>query len=1583
MDLDPNQAYSSEVLLFNRFYLNFAMRRVSDVDKTHPLSALVELPRSCCLHLINDNFLMNKPIVFTPEPDNPFIVKNPYLKFMHHVVNPVSGGISFPEKFTLPPRGLVPTLLNYRRKYIRFIKPWEDIYKIPGNLNSQMIISYHSLYRARIFGMLKGVRRFNYVFTSVLNQISKMAAMDQITAHIVPIPVGAAAYSKTQFILSYKKHDKASIKFPNDPWYLFCMHLIGHMHTGTPSLFSKLPQNVQKNVYFLLYNNRDFVLVNLASIVEYNKGNKDVILIRFLKLLESLTVGGQAASYTDFGAVEPAVDINSDVDTDGITEADINKVDIPALTEETPVVKVQKKVKTTEKLKGKITEDEVVERPSIAVPEDSTQNGRFTSVLPRQHENIINRYKRLLTETHASDIFSHEKVSREKFLNTIKQALLQKWEKEDQPSAPSKTIKIKPSEVQAMPGANGKGSYTIVPDEESEPKDEITEELEESEQLPEIVEHVDTAITKVQPKVVLNGNLVTNAPAYTKSVSEEAKREFDRTTTDDIDAKAIDTIEQHTELTDAQYKHALRTANAYKNVVLFNDESGEPLTIEKLLNSSPDDSVSSSSLSFLKGQVPDESMLKSSVANFDKEYMDKFFLRDLVMELTSFNKVGMFLKDLKIEDVSDSMNNMLEVRAKYEDFNHKPHTVRFTIPKVDDRGYCYINGVLKVMKKQRITVPICKVSPTRVTLSSDYGKYLVERVTTVAHSFINYIDKIISAADGQIKVSFGTAKLQPFIYPYEFTSIGRKYTSMVVTDADDSKSKWYFFFNDSSQLVEYFVSQGFKKEQVKDAVDTANEIKGYLIGMHDPSDPTYVFMKLDGSTVVYTSEGVTSEDGHSFIDLLCELCSLSINHLSEWTELKLLSKSIPAIFALCYRYGLSYMLNYTKCKYAIYNKRGSYPRHQSDVVIKFQDKVLVIPRAPLCFSLLFAGLNNYDLTHYDLEEMDTKDVYYELLQSKKMSVHNLKAIDNFFDMFVDPITRDILFRMGEPTEARDLLIRATALLTTEDCPPVSVCSNHRFRSYERINTAIYKTLSALYSTFRYKTIGTSNTFSIKDFEITKMIISDQLMEGVEQINPINDIKYREEYGHGGTGGRQSVDTFMIDDRQWPADGIGIIGEASVDNGKTGYVGNMSNNPSIDNVRGLTISKKLKDLEPSEILTCSALFGPCVMQDDSKRFSFLNIHLSHYVATQETSLPRVRTGFERVIAHRCKRPFAYTAEFDGSIESIDEDSHMVVIVYPKQHKKVAIEYGELYTSNGGGGFYCTQRIVLNGFKKGDKVKQGDVIAYNDQFFKADPFNKQVDASFGLLTNVVMIDTASTVEDSDLISEDLAKRLSFNPVHPRDIVISKTTNVHKFAAVGTPVSNTDALMIFDQAELTDDMFGKLDDETAVLLGDVNRQTPKAKFTGRIVKLDAFYLGSTEGMSSSVKNLVNYVNREKSKKHQQAKNTVTEEQFPANTDIKQSTRIGTIVLDEDTVIIRFYIQQDTACGSGDKVELDSSLKSVCSGTDPDGWLTEDGSVKCDMLFSQLSAHKRLISSPTLTGIANRVLEKVERDVISQYFD
>ena len=118
-------------------------------------------------------------------------------------------------------------------------------------------------------------------------------------------------------------------------------------------------------------------------------------------------------------------------------------------------------------------------------------------------------------------------------------------------------------------------------------------------------------------------------------------------------------------------------------------------------------------------------------------------------------------------------------------------------------------------------------------------------------------------------------------------------------------------------------------------------------------------------------------------------------------------------------------------------------------------------------------------------------------------------------------------------------------------------------------------------------------------EETKM--EDQLKENVDIINPINDIKYQEEFSHAGfAGGRKSLDSFTVPDRQYPKDGVGIISEATVDSAKTAFAASTSMDPTIVNMRGMTLTSNPDELKPTQILSISSLIMPGVTQDDSKR-----------------------------------------------------------------------------------------------------------------------------------------------------------------------------------------------------------------------------------------------------------------------------------------------------------------------------------------------------------------------------------------------
>ena len=98
-----------------------------------------------------------------------------------------------------------------------------------------------------------------------------------------------------------------------------------------------------------------------------------------------------------------------------------------------------------------------------------------------------------------------------------------------------------------------------------------------------------------------------------------------------------------------------------------------------------------------------------------------------------------------------------------------------------------------------------------------------------------------------------------------------------------------------------------------------------------------------------------------------------------------MKKKVPVIHALGYKYGLTNMLKYTGVDYEIFEANERFERLTSDIVIKFADKKLVIHRNPRNMALLFGGLSIYDFSEVALEDMDEKDVYYEMLTQKKTS----------------------------------------------------------------------------------------------------------------------------------------------------------------------------------------------------------------------------------------------------------------------------------------------------------------------------------------------------------------------------------------------------------------------------------------------------------------------------------------------------------------------------------------------------------------------------------------------------------------------
>ena len=100
----------------------------------------------------------------------------------------------------------------------------------------------------------------------------------------------------------------------------------------------------------------------------------------------------------------------------------------------------------------------------------------------------------------------------------------------------------------------------------------------------------------------------------------------------------------------------------------------------------------------------------------------------------------------------------------------------------------------------------------------------------------------------------------------------------------------------------------------------------------------------------------------------------------------------------------------------------------------------------------------------------------------------------------------------------------------------------------------------------------------------------------ESVNPLQDIKEQSYMTYAGIGGR-TADSFVVTDRKYSADDIGVISESTVDNQKVGINAQLSMDPGITNTMGVLEPKPLDELKPANVLSVHALVFPFATHDD--------------------------------------------------------------------------------------------------------------------------------------------------------------------------------------------------------------------------------------------------------------------------------------------------------------------------------------------------------------------------------------------------
>jgi hypothetical protein len=805
--------------------------------------------------------------------------------------------------------------------------------------------------------------------------------------------------------------------------------------------------------------------------------------------------------------------------------------------------------------------------------------------------------------------------------------------------------------------------------------------------------------------------------------------------------------------------------------------------------------------------------------------------------------------------------------------------------------------------------------------------------------------------------------------------------------------------------------------------------------------------------------------------------------ISEWTELKVLDETFPIIFVLGFRYGLSAVLKENRFTYrwidAADKADASYVPVK-EITIPFADGTMIVPRYPLHESLILAGLLKYPTKTYNRAEFDSPDVYYRLLMQANISINFLKGITGFFDFFLDPITLDVLQHMGEPTTVKGLLLRASDMLSTYDHHEAASMRHHRLRGYERFSGVLYNEVTRQLAAYQGKRTA-KKSFSINPEAVFQKIMTDSTVSAVETINPIHEIKGNTGLTYAGSGGRTSK-SFVVEDRRYPEDAIGIMSEATPDSGKVAMNAYTTADPKLANLRGMFAQEK-DELTPANVLSTTAMLMPCSVQDDGKRTNYLSVQLSHHVPSLTSEVNRVRTGYEMTIAHRTSEDFSCVARQAGKVVSVDNDLKLLKVEYTpqviktagarslpypeltlkqalatgtplpvlmtpserenfspyktfsasrdvnitlieeiefrtlaavpdkttlnhmtpalvaqhKQHPDMPVVYarfavsgkfakpeidlfqfGARYTNVSGS--YLQQDIVVN-VQPGEVFKRGDVLAYNEGFFAPDPDSKQVNWKHGVMANVALIEMGATLEDSCMITKTFGERLRMAPAHVRQIELTASTVIHSIVSIGDHVETTDQLAIIEEGDL--EALGGVDDAaTLTFHSNLNRKILRAKYHGTIAEIQLYYSCAPDVLHPSLAKLARTLRRQKEQLAKAAQETLKEEHYLVSQFVAPGTKYRGTLFGDDTVVLLITITESITAGVGDKCVLGLQAKSVIGEVLEHPPSSESG-VEIDVIFSTSSIAKRILSSPHLIGVANRILEHMESAVTELYFE
>lgn len=959
--------------------------------------------------------------------------------------------------------------------------------------------------------------------------------------------------------------------------------------------------------------------------------------------------------------------------------------------------------------------------------------------------------------------------------------------------------------------------------------------------------------------------------------------------------------------------------------------------------------------------VVDKTMLKSSLLEFDQKYIKEVLPRDVAAMVLNVQHAGIAVTDYQVERVDDVMGTYEDHTVRVTPVEGAASTFRFKLPVIEDDGTYVANGVKYRMRKQRGDLPIRKIGPDRVALTSYYGKVFASRSDKRVNNYGEWLRNAIMAK-GLDDEDTTVTHLQPanvfdntFDCPRLYSTLAMGFRGFTLKPTAGDRTNGYLTFVLSFDHTKRIKLYG------EEAIKTYEEDGNILVGISDKGH----YLVLDtGGTFYLATEGKIRPYGT--IESLLELTEDKAP--VEFAELKVLGRTIPIGLILGYELGLEKLMKLLKVTPRRVPAGSRLNLGHHEYALAFADETLVLSKDDRLAAMILAGFGDYhkSIRQYPAHEFDRRGVYLNVLESQGASVRYVREIDLLYQLFIDPITRDLLVEMHEPTNFHGLLMRCCQLLLSDQHPDELDPAYMRIKGYERMAGAVYGEMVRSIRSHNGRPGKSRQPIDLNPYAVWKAISEDPSKAQVSDINPIENLKQVEAVTYNGTGGRGSR-SMTKHTRAYHKNDMGTISESTVDSSDVAINTFTSADPQFTSLRGISRRFKKGESGPTALVSTSALISPGSDRDDPKRVNFIAIQQSHAVACDGYRQMAVRTGYEQVIAHRTGDMFATSAKKPGKVVSVSDTG--MVVEYDDGEVK-GFELGRRYGSAAG---LTIPHTLVTDMKAGQKFKEGEMICYNQGFFERDMLNpSNVVWKAGILVKTALMESTATLEDSSAISKKVAQLLTTKVTKPKQIVVNFDQSVKKLVKVGERVESEDILCVIEDAVTANsDLF---DEESLDTLRVLSAQTPQAKAKGEIERIEVYYHGDKEDMSESLRALANASDREMGKRYRSAGRK------PFTGSVNENFRVDGEPLALDTLCIKIYITSDVPAGVGDKGVFCNQMKTVFGQVMSDNVKTESGQ-HIGAIFGQKSIADRIVLSPEIIGTTTTLLDVIAKKAITAY--